>query len=300
MIYGYDSLVSDFKRLKERGDLSHAYLLFGEAQVGKFLFAKSFAHYLEGGEFCEGTKLLQDALIVDLSSDEKEGGEKESLGIARVREIEHFLHRTPAQSEYRTVILNNAEWLTVQAQNALLKILEEPPRHSLVIAIAKDISVFLPTVNSRFQKIYFATLPDNKVLDFINEYGTIEKSRVPSILTQSVGRIGRTWNLLNKKENKKEQRVRALARIAASGTFSLRNVVDELFELLSDIRLADFFFEELVLDLRNRKRYEALKEVCRILFLSRAFNLSRRAYLSYLLWTTKSSSRRFSSSLRRG
>lgn len=166
MIYGYDDIVYSLKKLADQRALSHAYIFFGEPQVGKFLCATILANYLENGEMDEPKHPLQETCIVDMAQ-QKEEEDSESIGIESVRKITHFLHQQPALSPYRVVIIRDGEWLTDQAQNALLKTLEEPPEHSVVILIATDASVFLPAVASRAQKIYFKTLPDEEIENFL-------------------------------------------------------------------------------------------------------------------------------------
>ena len=74
-----------------------------------------------------------------------------SIGIEEVRQIQHFLSRKPIQSESNTVIVHQAHLLTVPAQNALLKTLEEPPGNSLIYLVTDFPDQLLPTVLSRVQ-----------------------------------------------------------------------------------------------------------------------------------------------------
>jgi len=165
-LFGYDDIRKMLMRLADARELSHAYLFFGESQVGKFLCAQSLANYIERGTFEEPTKQLQETLIIDLSK-QTEGEESiESIGITSAREATRFVKQMSALSPYRMVIIRDAEWLTDQAQNALLKTLEEPPAHSVLILIASHADVFLPAVASRLQKIYFKTLSEERMGEY--------------------------------------------------------------------------------------------------------------------------------------
>ncbi|MEK7463306.1 MAG: hypothetical protein AAB621_03035, partial [Patescibacteria group bacterium] len=123
MLCGHKNLKESFSVLFKNGNLSHGYIFFGEPQVGKFSFALSLANFLETGNFESGGKMLSEILII-----------KES-GIDCVREIKNFLWQKPHNSSKRIVIIDNADSLTAEAQNAILKITEEPPEHSLIILI---------------------------------------------------------------------------------------------------------------------------------------------------------------------
>jgi len=76
-----------------------------------------------------------------------------SIGIKHIRQIEHFLSLKPYQSEQKIVFIPQAETLTLPAQNALLKTLEEPPAHSIIILTISHSHLLLPTIISRCQII---------------------------------------------------------------------------------------------------------------------------------------------------
>lgn len=78
---------------------------------------------------------------------------KKSIGIAQVRETTKFLNEKPFSHKDKVVVINKAELLTVQAQNALLKTLEEPPSYATIIVNAKTEDSLLETVVSRCKKI---------------------------------------------------------------------------------------------------------------------------------------------------
>lgn len=136
----------DFQRLITENNLAHGYILFGhESAEEKFLFSGELANFLENRKWEKSSKVLLDALILNA---------QEEGGIDLVRSASQFLWQKPAISSKRTLIINRADDLTLPAQNAILKISEEPPRHALIILIVRDPEVLLPAVVSRFQKIY--------------------------------------------------------------------------------------------------------------------------------------------------
>lgn len=80
-----------------------------------------------------------------------------SIGIEQIRQIQHFLSKKPIQSSHNTVIIYDAHLLTLPAQNALLKVLEEPPGNSLIYLVTSSPDTLLPTVLSRCEIISSAT-----------------------------------------------------------------------------------------------------------------------------------------------
>ncbi len=137
----------DLKRLAKEKTLAQGYILYGADAAGMFKTAQALANFLEAGKWQEPTGVLSDAMFVD--------GTKQDLGVDVAREFSNFLYRFPVGSQYRTLVVNGAADFTPQAQNALLKITEEPPSHGLIILIVKELTVLLPPLLSRFQKMYF-------------------------------------------------------------------------------------------------------------------------------------------------
>jgi len=153
MITGYDELTNNFKNLISSDTLSHAYLFFGgdkKTHEEKFVFSLSLANFLEKGIFEEPETILNETLII--SPDEKG-----VIGIDSIRALKYFLWQKPVNSARRMAIIKEAENLTDEAQNAALKIVEEPPELSLIIFITRTAEDLFPTLASRTQKIYFSS-----------------------------------------------------------------------------------------------------------------------------------------------
>lgn len=144
-----EELKNDFLKLIENQNLSHGYIFFGETPEEQFEFSKKLANYLENRKWNLDNSLLIDAMIVD--------GKKDSIGIDIVKEAINFLWLKPLKSEKKILIIDNAHKLTTEAQNAILKISEEPPKYSLIILILKNPEALVSALVSRFQKIYFSS-----------------------------------------------------------------------------------------------------------------------------------------------
>lgn len=270
MFIGNSHLVEDFQRLVKNGRLAHGYIFFGEPQVGKFSFALSLARFLETGNFDISGKMLSEALIV-----------KES-GIDCVREIKNFLWQKPQNSPKRTVIIDNADLLTAEAQNAILKITEEPPEHSLIILIVSNLNNVLPPILSRLQKIYFSRLSDAEMRDFIKTLGRPAqfKSNWARFAQISFGRPGRVINLINNKDFSEidEMAQKFLKSSGFNKSQFIKNLVDDQKERPE---ILDQFFESLIVMLRKDpvKNYQTIKSVLSRLFLIKSYNVNKRLQL---------------------
>lgn len=114
----------------------------------------------------------------DLLVVEPQEGRK-SIGITQSREISTFLSEKPFSSENKLVLIEKAELLTIQAQNALLKILEEHPSYAYIILNAKTENSLLETVRSRCKKV--------SADDSASSTPSGEKPSIKPILEQTIG-----------------------------------------------------------------------------------------------------------------
>jgi len=160
---GHEDKIKLFKRLADNDKLFHAYLFFGEQQVGKFIFARHLANYLERGLFEEPHGILEEVLIISPN-------EKGTIGIDMAKNLTNFLYQKPVFSKKRTVIIRDAENLTNEAQNAILKIVEESPNSALIILIAQSEDLLLAPLASRLQKIYFSRVALEEISEKLNNF----------------------------------------------------------------------------------------------------------------------------------
>lgn len=135
-------------------------LLEGCAGIGKKSIAKMLASKILGA----GTlnEAHPDFFLLEKSVDKKTGKEKAEINVEDARKLAKFLSLTPAQSDFRVAIVDSADRLNTSAANSILKIVEEPPRNSVIILLAHEGRV-LPTIRSRCQRIYFRALEQDEM-----------------------------------------------------------------------------------------------------------------------------------------
>lgn len=197
-IIGHEATIKDLERLISAGRLGHGYIFFGPSMIGKRTVALALGRFLEKGEFTPpGTdEVLQDLKIIDLAFmralDPDASGD--SIGIDAVREVKNFLWQKPNASPRRTLIIDNADLLTTEAQNALLKITEEPPASSLLILVTSDPDAILPTITSRLPQLYFGTARKAEVERWLGE-AEIAKTKAVAFAKRALGKPGLAWRL---------------------------------------------------------------------------------------------------------
>ncbi len=279
MLIGCTQLINDFKALSRNGRLSHAYLFFGEPQVGKFLFARNLANFLENKVFDFPSSFLSEELVIS-SSDEG------SIGIDAVRSLKQFLYQKPIFSERRIVIIRDAENLTIDAQNAVLKILEEPSAQSLIILIIDNYENLSLPVLSRLQKIYFSRVSSVEIEKFLISEYKIESKKAKKIAAESFGRPGRAINLL---KNKDLENIKKMAKefyrinnLKIKRAFIKEKFINKEGKFNDD--LMDRFLEFLIIELRHNlfKNHKELQEIFKRLVLIKQFNVNKKLQIQCL------------------
>ncbi len=129
--------------------ISHAYIFSGQEMIGKRTFALELANRINKAA---DTDIHPDIFTVDPSSSES----GESIPIEQIRNAKNFLSLSAYSGPYKFVIINDAEKMTAESQNAFLKILEEPSDSSIIILVSAYPDELLPTITSRCQEIKFS------------------------------------------------------------------------------------------------------------------------------------------------
>jgi len=210
MILGHEKTVLDLKRLADKGGLSHGYVFFGPRGVGKKLVALSLAGYLESGVF-EERKMLYDCLLIVPD-------EKRTIGIDAARSLKGFLWQKPNVGSRRVAVIDQAELMTEEAQNALLRITEEPPPSALLILVTQDIESLKYTLASRFQKIYFSIIPREEIAVWLINDLSLAKGNAENIAKRSFGKPGLAYALVKDKEFGKLLKLAESVMLAGAAT----------------------------------------------------------------------------------
>lgn len=194
--------VCDFLRTAVANDrLPHALLFAGADGVGKRSVALALAAWLlcevdaddACGE-CAACRQVAAGSHPDLHVLTIASGKKE-IGVDRAREVKHFTQLRPLRGSVKIAVINDAHMLTVAAQNALLKTLEEPPGHSLLILVANNPDALLPTVRSRCQRVQFTPLPTDAVIDILTRDHGLTPSAAQQLAALAEGSPGRALAL---------------------------------------------------------------------------------------------------------
>ncbi|OGZ35399.1 MAG: hypothetical protein A3A94_00440 [Candidatus Portnoybacteria bacterium RIFCSPLOWO2_01_FULL_43_11] len=218
MIVGHRRILEYLKKSVQKNNVAHAYLFVGPENVGKKTIALEFIKILIGEETEAGVH--PDILIIEPKAAEKEGIKKEKeIGIDEARQIRRQMSLSPYKAPYKIVLINQAERMTRDAANALLKTLEEPSGKAVLILIAANPQLLFPTIVSRCQIIKFLPVPIEEIKKSLyNKKYKIQNTKYETIIRLSSGRPGLAIQYLKNPKllEKQEELLKELQKIIQS------------------------------------------------------------------------------------
>lgn len=166
-VSGQDHIVKILQSQIRSGRVGHAYLFCGTKGTGKTTVARIFARTInclhpQNGEACMHCSYCQNPTAADMDIIEIDGAS--NRGIDEIRELTDKVYYMPTASTYKVYIIDEVHMLTTEAFNALLKTLEEPPKHVVFIFATTSREKIPPTILSRTQRFDFARISDKHLI----------------------------------------------------------------------------------------------------------------------------------------
>lgn len=197
----------------------------GPAQVGKRLTAVWYAAFLNCLNVdeespcgtCPACRKAAAGGHPDLQFARVPEG-KTVIGVGEAREAIHQLHYAPFEGNFRVLIVENAEKLTDEAQNALLKTLEEPPSRAVIVLVTPLFGALLPTVSSRCRAVRFAALAEEEIAALLRARGAAGE-QLEALARLANGAPGVALNLLTRPEelNRREEALQLFLELPGQG-----------------------------------------------------------------------------------
>lgn len=208
-IIGQEQIKEHLRNAISTGKVSHAYIINGERNSGKEFIARVFAMALqcEKGEVepcgeCHSCKQASSRNQPDIIyvSHEKPG----TIGVEDIRtQINADIAVKPYSSPHKIYIMNEGEQMTVQAQNALLKTLEEPPEYAVILILTTQVEALLPTILSRCVVLNMKPVSDVLVKKYLMEDLGVPDYKANICVAFARGNIGKAKLLASSEEFEK-------------------------------------------------------------------------------------------------
>jgi len=197
-LLGQDHVTHTLKQAVIRNRLAHAYLFCGPRGTGKTSTARILAKAVncvapvdgEPDNSCHICLSINESRSLDLIEIDAASNRR----IADVRDLTEKIHYSPSESKFKIYIIDEVHMLTNEAFNALLKTLEEPPAHALLILATTEVEKIPLTIVSRCQRFDFRRVSIDTICQKLqnlcdSEDVTIEKSALELIATKSTGSL---------------------------------------------------------------------------------------------------------------
>ena len=184
---GYSDLINNFKDRCLKNTLSHAHLIAGEDGIGKSKLANILAKFILNGDL--------DREYVDIIN---YSSEKSSFGVDDVRDIIEEVYKKPFEKDKKVIIIHEGNKLTIQAQNALLKTIEEPPKGVYIIILCESLELILDTIKSRCEIYKLKPLTKSELYEYIKiKKFNYDENEIKSAIAFSEGVPGRIDRYFN-------------------------------------------------------------------------------------------------------
>ena len=199
-VIGNSKIKEYLKTSIEQKKVSHSYLFIGIEGIGKKIIAKEFAKEMlclsekNCANTCKSCIEFESQNHPDFEIIEPDGN---SIKIDQIREMQRKIQEKPIISDKKIYIINDSQKMTKEAQNCLLKTLEEPPEFAIIILIGSNESLFLDTIKSRCIILHFEPIDNNSLKKFIEDNYDI-KNIDAETLKIFQGSIGKAIDLKDK------------------------------------------------------------------------------------------------------
>ena len=200
-ILGNDKIKNLLQESVNNNKVSHSYLFVGKSGIGKKMIAKEFAKAilcLGDNKYCDNCKSCLEfdgQNNPDFFVIEPDGN---AIKIDQIRNMQRGVQEKPIISRSKVYIIDNADFMTKEAQNALLKTLEEPPEFVTIILIGENENEFLATIKSRCMIIHFNSISDSDMEKYLQE--NYNMNVTSNMLDVFQGSIGKAIELKDKQE----------------------------------------------------------------------------------------------------
>lgn len=270
-IVGHEEVINHLQSAITADKVSHAYIFSGEPGSGKKLIATTFAMTLQCEEKGTDPCLKCDSCKRALSKNHPDiigvvHEKQNSISIEEIRrQVVDDVIVKPYQGPYKIYIINDADKMTPQAQNALLKTIEEPPAYAIIMLLTNNINGLLPTILSRCVRLDLKVIQDSLVKNYLMERLHIPDYQAEVDASFAQGNIGKAKKAATSEEFATMTR-NVLQLLRYVNDMDVYELVEAMKELAPDKENVYDYLDLFLLWFRDVLMFKATRDVDNLVF----------------------------------
>ena len=281
-VIGQEHIKEHLQNAISQKKISHAYIIQGERFSGKEFIAKTFAAALQcetaGVNPCGECHSCRQCMSGNQPDIIYVGHEKpNSIGVEDVRsQINGDIAIKPYAGPYKIYIINDGEKMTPQAQNALLKTIEEPPAYAVICLLTTNADGFLPTILSRCVRLDIRAIEDEKIRRFLMKEKGVPDYQADICAAFAQGNVGKAIRLAGSEDfnEMKKSALQLLKRLKEIDLYEMSQAVRQITEYKLEI---EDYFDLMMIWYRDVLLYKATADVNRLIFQDEIYEIKKAA-----------------------
>ena len=281
-VVGHKDILKYISSAVENNRVSHAYILNGERGSGKKMLANLFAMTLlcETGDNepcgkCHSCKQAESGNHPDIIRVTHE--KPNSISVDDIRtQVNNTVDIKPYQGPYKVYIIPQADMMTPQAQNAILKTIEEPPSYAVYLLLTENAETLLPTINSRCVMLKLRNIKDTLIKKYLMENLEIPDYKADMCTAFAQGNMGRAIMLANS-DHFNEIREEAVQLLKHISEMELNEIVAAVKNIsVYKLEITDYL-DIIMIWYRDVLLYKATKEIDKVVFKDQLQSIKEQA-----------------------
>lgn len=281
-IIGHEQIIEHLKNAIASDKVNHAYIFNGPDKSGKMMLAEAFAQTLQcekGGQEpcmeCRSCHQAADHNQPDIIYISHEKPNTISVDDIRVQ-LNNDIVIKPYSSRYKVYIVDEAEKMNVQAQNALLKTIEEPPEYAVILLLTTNADAFLPTILSRCILLNLKAVTSNVIRDFLMKKRHIPDYQADVCAAFAQGNVGKALQLASSDDfnELKASALQLLKRLEDIDLYEMTAAVRQISEYKLSI---NDYFDLMMVWFRDILYMKATNDVNGLIFKDEVYDIKKQA-----------------------
>lgn len=281
-IIGHNQIIEHLKNAIRMEKVSHAYIFNGESNAGKMMLAEAFATALQceagGAESCANCRSCHQA--AEHNQPDIIYVTHEKPNVISVDDIRHQLNNDivikPYSSKYKIYIVDEAEKMNTQAQNALLKTIEEPPAYGVILLLTTNADSFLPTILSRCITLNLKSVNEDRIKEHLMKKYHIPDYQAEVCASFAQGNVGKAIQLASSGQfnELKSDALSLVKKLDDMDLYELNGCIKQINDY--KFRITEYF-DLLTLWFRDVLYMKATNDVNNLIFKDEAYDIKKQA-----------------------